>query len=72
MEALVTSQSQTSGSEPDYGSGPHMALMAAAVRLARLDLQDPLYSAEAKRFLNSDIVELFADCLGYGGSFDGN
>ena len=67
---METSPTTTSGSDPDYGSGPHMALMAAAVRLARLDLEDPFYSAEARRFLQGDIVELFADCLGFGGRFD--
>jgi hypothetical protein len=58
------------GSKPDYGSGPYMLLMAHAVRLARLDMADPVYSVEAKAFLNSDFVALFAECLGYEGGFD--
>jgi hypothetical protein len=46
-----------------------MALMAAAVGLARRDLSDPLYSAEARSFLEGDLVALFAECLGFEGSF---
>jgi len=57
------------GFAPDYGSGSHLLLMAAAVELARRDLSDPLYSAEAREFLEGDLVALFADCLGYEGSF---
>lgn len=60
----------TVGSEPDYGSGPYLALMARAVRLARLDVASPVYSVEAKAFLRSDLVALFAECLGYEGGFD--
>ena len=60
----------SSGSEPDYGSGPYLALMARAVRLARLDMANPVYSVEAKAFLGSDLVALFAECLGYEGGFD--
>jgi len=41
-----------------------MALMASAVGLARQDRSDPLYSADALAFLKSDLVALFADCLG--------
>ena len=59
------------GSTPDYGSGPYLALMAQAVRLARLDLANPVYSADARAFLRSDIVALFAECIGYEGRFDG-
>ena len=58
------------GSEPDYGSGPYLHLMARAVRLARLDVANPVFSAEARAFLGSDMVALFAECLGYEGSFD--
>lgn len=55
----------------DYGSGPHMALVAAAVRLARQDLSHPRYSDEARVWLRtSPLVELFAECIGYGGSFE--
>ena len=53
------------GNRPDLGSGPHMALMAAAVKLARQDLSNPLYSASASWWLRyGDLVELFAECLG--------
>ena len=52
------------GSRPDHDSGPHLAVLAAAVRLARQDLSNPLYSADALAFLESDLVGLFADCLG--------
>lgn len=58
-----------SGFRPDYGSGPYMALMAAAVGLARRDMSNPLYSAECRSFLNGSLVALFAECLGYEGSF---
>ena len=58
------------GSRPDYDSGPHLALMAAAVGLARQDMFDPLYLyADAREFLESDFVALFAECLGFEGSF---
>ena len=60
----------TVGNEPDYGSGPYLALMARAVRLARLDVANPVYSAGARAFLGSDFVALFAECLGYEGGFD--
>jgi hypothetical protein len=33
-------------------------------------MADPAYSAEARAFLRSDIVALFADCLGFEGEFD--
>lgn len=58
-----------SGFRPDYGSGPHMALMAAAVGLARRDMSNPLYSAECQAFLTGPLVALFAECLGFEGSF---
>ena len=57
------------GFRPDYGSGPYMLLMTAAVSLARRDLSDPLYSADAAAFLRGDLVAIFADCLGFEGSF---
>ena len=59
----------TVGSEPDYGSGPYMHLMARAVRLARLDMGNPVFSVEARAFLVGDMVALFAECLGYEGDF---
>lgn len=58
------------GRRPDYGSGPHLAVMAAAVGLARKDLSNSLYSDEARAFLRSPLVDLFAECIGYGGSFE--
>lgn len=58
-----------SGSQPDYDSGPYLALMAAAVRLARLDLADPLYSEECRSFLTGDLARLLAECLHYEGSW---
>lgn len=57
------------GFRPDYDSGPHMALMASAVRLARQDMSNPLYLAECQSFLTGNLVALFAECLGYEGSF---
>lgn len=61
----------TVGNEPDYGSGPYLALVARAVRLARSDMANPVFSAGAKAFLGSNLVALFAECLGYEGGFDG-
>ena len=52
------------GYRSDHNSGPYLAVMAAAVRLARQDRSNPLYSADALAFLESDMVALFADCLG--------
>jgi hypothetical protein len=57
------------GSRPDYGSGPYLALMASAVRLARRDLRDEELAPSARAFLDGDLVALFGECLGYGGSF---
>lgn len=57
-----------------------MALMGAVVRLARRDLGDPERSGEAKAFLRGESfdgtpvgveIDLFAECIGYGGRFDG-
>ena len=68
-----------SGNRPDYGSGPYLALIAAMVRLARQDLDDPLHSEEAQAFLRGDAwgdldvgidIRLFADCIGYEGAWD--
>lgn len=59
----------THGFRPDYGSGPHMQLLAAAVSLARRDMSNPLYSAECQSFLTGPLVSLFAECLGFEGSF---
>ena len=64
------------GQRPDYGSGSHeiafaLNVMTAAVDLARRDLLDPLYAAECRVFLTGDLVALFAECLGYEGSFLG-
>lgn len=57
------------GSRPDYGSGPYLALMAGAIRLARRDLRDPDLAADAREFLAGPLVALFAECIGYEGSF---
>lgn len=57
------------GFRPDYDSGPHMSLMVAAVKLARQDMSNPLYLADCQSFLTGDLVALFAECLGYEGSF---
>ena len=63
---------------PEYGSGPHLALVSAMVGLAIRDLADPNHSEEARAFLEgrpyrgypTEIdVDLFADLLGYEGSF---
>lgn len=59
------------GFRPDYGSGPYLALMAAAIGLARRDMSNPLYSAECRSFLDGSLVALFAECIGYEGSFTG-
>lgn len=64
--------------QPEYGSGPHLALVGAMVKLAISDLDDPTHSEEARAFLEgrpfwgypSEIdVDLFAYLLGYDGSF---
>lgn len=57
------------GSRPDYGVGPYLLLMGAAVRLARRDLRDPELAPMARAFLDGELVALFGECLGYGGSF---
>lgn len=65
MSDDFVAQLQAFGFRPDHGSGPHLALVAAMVELARRDLSDPLYSASARWFLQySDLVDLFADCVG--------
>lgn len=57
------------GNRPDYGSGPYLSLMAEAIGLARRDLAEPLYSADAREFLKGDLVALFAELIGFEGSF---
>jgi len=54
------------GSRPDYGSGPYLELMTAAVRLAHRDLRCPEYDQGARDFLDGDLVALFLDCLTAG------
>ena len=63
---------------PAHGSGPHLALTGAVVKLARRDLEDPEHFEEASAFLRglpydgSPVgieVDLFAELLGYGGNF---
>lgn len=65
---------------PDYGSGPYLALVAAAIRLARHDLDDPKLSEGALAFLRSEPymgkdvgidVSLFGELIGFTGGFDG-
>lgn len=64
---------------PDYGSGPYLALAGAVVGLAVRDLDDPNRSEEARAFLRGEPVDgspvgfdvdLFAECIGYGGRFE--
>lgn len=50
-------------------AGPYLCLVAAAVRLARRDFYDPTYSDEVRAFLVGPLVETFAECIGFGGSF---
>lgn len=63
---------------PEYGSGPHVALVAQMVSLARRDLADPVRSEEARAFLEGRPwkgvpvaidLDLLADCLGYEGAW---
>lgn len=54
---------------PDYGSGPHMRLVTAAVILARRDLATPRLAGDARAFLDGSLVALFSDCVGYEGAF---
>ena len=74
-EVMVSSDLLTC---PDYGSGPYLVLIGAAIRLARRDLGDLNHSEEAKAFLTGQPydgrpvgveVDLFAECLGYGGNW---
>ena len=65
MEQFIASH----GFRPDYGSGPYLLLVGAAVGLARRDMSNPLYSEECRSFLTGDLVALFAECLGFEGSF---
>ena len=66
---LETGAIGSHGFAPDYGSGNYLLLMGAAVELARRDLSDPLYSADARAFLEGPLVDLFAECIGFEGSF---
>ena len=70
----------SAGGQRDFDSGPYLALIGAAIRLAREDRQDPKHSEEAKAFLRGEPfdgspvgidLDLFAECIGYGGGFDG-
>lgn len=67
------------GGQPDHGSGPFLELVAASIRLAHRDLEDPKHSEEARAFLRGEPYEgspvgidldLFAECIGYGGTFE--
>jgi hypothetical protein len=68
--AVDISSTIFAGTRPDYGSGRHMSLLAAAVDLARRDLSNPSYSAECRVFLKGDLVALLLECLGTDRSFD--
>ena len=67
------------GGQPDFGSGPYLELIGAAIRLAHRDLEDPKHSEEARAFLRGEPhkgepvgidLTLFAECIGYGGGFE--
>lgn len=69
FEDCNSEEELSSGFRPDYGSGSYMSLMAAAVDLARRDMSNPVYSAECREFLTGPLVSLFAETLGFEGSF---
>lgn len=59
--------------------GPHMSLVGAMVKLARRDLNHPVYRHQARAFLRGDLyadrlpgvnLDLFAALLGYDGSWE--
>lgn len=54
----------------EYGKGPYLELVAAGVRLARRDLAKAGYADSAREWLRGPLVALFAECIGYGGSFE--
>lgn len=54
----------------EYGRGPYIELLAAGVRLARRDLSNPKHAENASDWLRGPLVALFAECIGYGGSFE--
>lgn len=65
----------TDGSE----LGPHLLLVAAMVKLARRDLNHPVYRHQARAFLRGDRfggrspgvnLDLFAAIVGYDGSWE--
>jgi len=65
----------TDGSE----LGPHLLLVAAMVKLARRDLNHPIYRHQARAFLRGDPfagrppgvnLDLFAAQVGYSGSWE--
>ena len=79
LKPLGVEGGRVSAFDGNVGSGPHMELVAAAVRLARRDLDDPRHSAGAKAFLRTEPFEgrepgieldLFAELIGYGGSWE--
>jgi hypothetical protein len=55
----------------DSDSGPYLLLMAAAIKLARSDLDNPVYSEDATLFLSGELVHTFSEAIGYGGDFFG-
>ena len=65
----------TNGSE----LGPHLLLTAAMVKLARRDLNHPVYRHQARAFLRGEPfggcppgvnLDLFAASVGYSGSWE--
>jgi len=63
----------------EHELGPHELLIAAAVRLARRDLNHPVYRHQARAFLRGEPfggnppgidLRLFARLLGFQGSWE--
>jgi len=63
----------------EHGSGPHLLLVAAMVKLARRDLASSSHSVGARAFLRGETfalrppgidLDLFAECIGYEGVWD--
>lgn len=67
----VLEDPETIQGDLDSDSGPYLLLTAAAIRLARSDLDDPVYSEDATSFLEGELVHTFSEAIGYGGDFFG-